>query len=132
MPTPSIFILLVAATMAAPPVVPTSLEVAGQPVRDLTCSFLEGAELAEAAISHTLVDRKASLDRCSADPTEVRVQWSWGGDKGATIVVTRAPDEALADCVEAALTPEVQPIIGYCVGHLPLDRAEATAAASQR
>lgn len=132
--SPNTLFLLLATTASAlaQPTIPATMSIDGVEVRDLGCSLLEGTAEAEGAIEGTLTGRHAALSACVEQPAEVRVQWSWGGDKGATIVVTQAPSEALADCVEDALVPAVNPhIVGYCIGHVPLEPPVVTADAGE-
>lgn len=110
----------------------SELEVSGQRVLDIDCSLLEGEALALPALRATLEGKHPALTACaeSTDEVLIRVQWSWGGRQGATIVVTDAPSAALADCIEATLEPRIADIVGYCVALLPLSKPALPASAS--
>ena len=99
--------------------------VDGQPVTSLSCQLQEGEALVADAIEHSLEGRKAELAACSEAGETVTLQWSWAGDKGATIVVTHPAESAVADCVEAALEARAEPIEGTCTAHLPVGPSSA-------
>jgi len=119
---PAILLAVVlGAARAGPPAVPSELTVAGHRAHDIECSLLEGGSLAVDALTTSLGEGADSLDRCVGPGRKVKVQWSWGGEKGATVVATRWTDEATANCVEPALRPRVVGIVGYCSAWLPLE-----------
>jgi hypothetical protein len=120
------------ASAAAEPTVSTTISVDQLELTRVTCDLREGAGLAEDAITATLVGRGPALAACVEEPTDLRVQWSWGAEYGATIVVTEAPSETLADRVEGTLEPTTRPeMVGYCVAYLHLEPPDATAEAER-